>query len=79
MLAVEFVDPKHRDRPLDAKLVESLNIRAWKRGAVAPAKGSVLRVAPPLSINAAEVDELAQILADSIHEVHEEVSAAVAV
>jgi len=34
-------------------------MRAWKRGAVAAARGSVLRVAPPLSINAAEVDELA--------------------
>jgi putrescine---pyruvate transaminase len=79
MVAVEFVDPKHRDRALDPKLVSSLNVIAWKRGAVAPARGSVLRVAPPLSINAAEVDELARILADSINEMYDEVSAAVAV
>jgi putrescine aminotransferase len=74
MVAVELVDPKHRDRPLDKKLVSSLNVRAWKRGAVAPAKGSVFRVAPPLSINAGEVDELAQILADSIRELQDELS-----
>ena len=77
LVAMEFVDPTDRKRPLDPKLVGSLDTRAWKRGAVAPAKGSVLRVAPPLSINAAEVDELAQILADSINEVYEEVSSAV--
>jgi 4-aminobutyrate aminotransferase-like enzyme len=50
-------------------------VRAWKKGAVAPAKGSVFRVAPPLSINAGEVDELAHILADSIRELQDELSA----
>ena len=74
MLAVELVDPQRRDQPLDSKLVSSLNIRAWNRGAVAPAKGSVFRVAPPLSITAAEVDELADILAGSIKEVQDELS-----
>src|SRR6185436_18457831 len=57
MVAVELVDPQRRDQPLDKKLVASLGVRAFKRGAIAVAVGSVLRVAPPLSINAAEVDE----------------------
>ncbi|HET6492971.1 MAG TPA: aspartate aminotransferase family protein [Burkholderiales bacterium] len=74
MLAVELVDPQHRDQPLDGTLTSSLNIRAWKKGAAAPAKGSVLRVAPPLSISAAEVDELAHILAESIRELQDELS-----
>src|SRR4029079_15453116 len=66
--AVELVDPQHRDQPLDGKLTASLSVRAWKRGAAAPAHGSVMRVAPPLSISAAEVDELAHILAESLKE-----------
>ncbi|MGQ0749654.1 MAG: aminotransferase family protein [Betaproteobacteria bacterium] len=74
MLAVELVDPQRRDRPLDGKLTASLNIRTWNKGAVAPARGSVLRVAPPLSISAAEVDELAHILADSLRELQDELS-----
>jgi putrescine aminotransferase len=74
LLAVELVDPQRRDQPLDKKLVGSLSVRAWRKGAVAPASGSVFRVAPPLSINPAEVDELASILAESIREVQDEVS-----
>jgi diaminobutyrate-2-oxoglutarate transaminase len=74
MVAVELIDPRGRDQPLDKKLVSSLNVRAFKRGAVVAAGGSVLRVAPPLSIDAAEVDELAQILGDSIRELQDELS-----
>jgi len=74
LVAVEMVDPQRRNQPLDKKLVASLSTRAWNRGAVAPAAGSVFRVAPPLSINAAQVDELAHILAASIQEVQDELS-----
>lgn len=74
MVAVELVDPERRDQPLDKKLVTGLNVRAWRRGAVAAAGGSVLRAAPPLSINADEVDELAQILGDSLRELQDELS-----
>ncbi|MCI3953546.1 MAG: aminotransferase class-III, partial [Burkholderiales bacterium] len=74
LLAVEVVDPQRRDQPLDGRLTASLSVRAWKRGAVAPAHGSVMRVAPPLSISAPEVDELAHILADSIRELQDELS-----
>jgi 4-aminobutyrate aminotransferase-like enzyme len=54
--------------------VSSLNLRAWTRGAIAVAGGSVLRIAPPLCIEAAEVDELARILGDSIGELQDELS-----
>jgi putrescine---pyruvate transaminase len=74
MVAVELVDPERRDQPLDKKLVGSLNVRAIKRGAVVAAGGSVMRVAPPLSINTAEVDELAQIMGDSLRELQDELS-----
>ena len=74
MAALELVDPKRRGQPLDKARVSSLNLRAWRRGAVVAASGSVLRVAPPLSINASEVDELAQIVGDSVREVQDELS-----
>ncbi|HYC48199.1 MAG TPA: aminotransferase class III-fold pyridoxal phosphate-dependent enzyme [Burkholderiales bacterium] len=77
MLGVELVDPRRRDQPLDKKHVASLNVRAWKRGAVIAAAGSVMRAAPPLSINAAEIDELAQILGDSLRELQDELSRSV--
>jgi putrescine aminotransferase len=74
MIAVELVEPERRREPLDGKLVSSLNQRAWDRGAVAVAAGGVMRIAPPLCINAAEVDELAQILGDALHDVQDELS-----
>ncbi len=74
LVAVEMVDPQRRRDPLDKKLVASLSTRAFRKGAVAPAAGSVFRVAPPLSIKEAEVDELAHILGESIREVQDEVS-----
>jgi putrescine---pyruvate transaminase len=77
MLAVELVDPQRRDQPLDGKLVASLGIRAWEKGAVAPAKGRIFRVAPPLSIRAAEVDELAHILSESLKDLQDELSGSV--
>ena len=74
MVAVELTDPARRDQPLDKKLVSSLMLRAWKRGAILPAAGSTLRAAPPLSITAAEVDELAQIMADSLRDLQDELT-----
>jgi putrescine aminotransferase len=74
LLAIEMVDPKKPNQPLDKKLLAKLSTRAWERGAVIPAAGSVFRTAPPLSISAAEVDELADIMAGSIRDVLDEVS-----
>lgn len=74
LIAVELVDPRRRHQPLDKKFIAKLSTRAWERGAVAPAAGSVFRAAPPLSISPAEVDELAEIMAGSIRDVQDEVS-----
>ena len=74
MLAIELVDPERRDQPLAKKLVSSLNMRAWQRGAIIVTGTSVLRAAPPLSINAAEVDELAHIIGASLRELQDELS-----
>ena len=74
MVAVELVDPQRRDQPLDEKLVSSLNVRAWKRGAVAVAARQRAAGRAAAVINAAEVDELAQILGDSMRELQDELS-----
>jgi adenosylmethionine-8-amino-7-oxononanoate aminotransferase len=74
MLAIELVDPERRDQPLEKKLVSSLNMRAWQRGAIIVTGASVLRAAPPLSINAGEVDELAHIIGASLRELQDELS-----
>jgi len=74
MCCVDMVDPQQRDKPLDRKLVQSLNARAWKRGAIPWAKGRVFRLAPPLCITPAEVDELAGIAAATIGDLQDELS-----
>jgi len=74
LVAIEMVDPQRPRQPLDKKLLAKLSTRAWERGAVVPAAGSVFRTAPPLSIGAGEVDELASIMAGSIRDVQDEVS-----
>jgi len=64
--AVELVEPGGSGRSLDSKHVAELDRKAWDRGAIVYAKGSVMRFAPPLCITSAEVDELVGIAADSI-------------
>jgi adenosylmethionine-8-amino-7-oxononanoate aminotransferase len=66
MVCVDFVEPDGSARPLDAKRVAELDRKAWERGAIVYARGSVLRLAPPLCITAAEVDELVGVVAESI-------------
>ncbi len=66
MVCVDFVQPDGSGRPLDAKQVAELDRLAWDRGAIIYARGTVLRLAPPLCITAAEVDELVAMVADSI-------------
>jgi len=76
LFAADLVDPARKDQPLAANLVASLNMKAWKRGALPFARGSVLRLAPPLCISAAQVDELADIICQTIEELQDEVTAA---
>jgi adenosylmethionine-8-amino-7-oxononanoate aminotransferase len=66
MVCVDFVDPDGSGRPLDAKQVAALDRKAWDRGAIVYARGTVLRLAPPLCITDDEVDQLVGIVADSI-------------
>ena len=66
MVCVDFVDPDGSGRPLDGKQVAELDRKAWDRGAIVYARGTVLRLAPPLCITPAEVDELVGIVADSV-------------
>ena len=76
MLALDFADPDHRGQRLDAKLVASLNTRALDKGYIAVAKDSVFRLAPPLCISAAEVDELANLVGETVRELQNEVTRA---
>ncbi|HZP38435.1 MAG TPA: aspartate aminotransferase family protein [Methylomirabilota bacterium] len=66
MVCVDFVQPDGSGKPLDPKQVAELDRKAWDRGAIVYARGTVLRLAPPLCITAAEVDELVAVVADSI-------------
>ena len=72
MVALDFVDPARRSQPLDRKLVASLNTRALDKGYIAVAKDSVFRLAPPLCITAAEVDELAQLVGETVRDLQDE-------
>jgi adenosylmethionine-8-amino-7-oxononanoate aminotransferase len=66
MVCAEFVDPDGSGRPLDRARVGELDRLAWERGAIVYARGTVVRLAPPLCITAGEVDQLVAIVADSI-------------
>jgi len=46
--------------------VAELDRKAWDRGAIIYARGTVLRLAPPLCITPGEVDELVSMVADSV-------------
>ena len=66
MVCVDLVDPDGSGRPLDAKRVADLDREAWDRGAIVYARGSVLRLAPPLCITREETDQLVGVVADSV-------------
>ena len=66
MVCVDLVDPDGSGRPLEPKRVADLDREAWDRGAIVYARGSVLRLAPPLCITAAETDQLVGVVADSV-------------
>ena len=74
MVAVELMRPDGTGTPLDAAPVATLDRKAWERGAIVYARGSVLRLAPPLCISRAEVDQLVDIAAASIGELDTELA-----
>jgi adenosylmethionine-8-amino-7-oxononanoate aminotransferase len=74
MVCVDFVEPDGSGRPLDGKVVAELDRKAWDRGAIVYARGSVLRLAPPLCITRDEVDQLVGIVADSIDDLERDLA-----
>ena len=48
--------------------VAELDRLAWDRGAIVYARGTVLRLAPPLCITPSEVDHLVAVVADSVED-----------
>ncbi len=72
MVCAELVAPDGSGRPLDKELVAKLDRKAWDRGAIVYARGQVVRLAPPLCITPAEVDQLGDIVAASIGELEGE-------
>jgi adenosylmethionine-8-amino-7-oxononanoate aminotransferase len=74
MVCAEFVEPNGSGRPLDDAQVATLDRKAWDRGAIVYARGSVVRLAPPLCITGDEVDALVDIVAASIGELETELT-----
>jgi len=75
LVCVDLVEPDGSGRPLDGERVASLDRKAWDRGAIVYARGSVLRLAPPLCITAEEVDALADMVAASVKDLDRELAA----
>jgi adenosylmethionine-8-amino-7-oxononanoate aminotransferase len=65
-VCVYIEQPDGSGKPLDPKRVAELDRKAWDRGAIIYARGTVLRLAPPLCITPGEVDQLVSIVADSV-------------
>jgi len=74
LVCVDLVEPDGSGRPLDAKRVAEIDRKAWDRGAIVYARGTVVRLAPPLCISCQEVDELVGIVADSVDELGRELT-----
>jgi len=74
LVCVDFVQPDGSGRPLDANLVAELDRKAWDRWAIIYARGTVLRLAPPLCITPAEVDELVAVVADCVDSLQRDVT-----
>jgi putrescine aminotransferase len=72
LVCAELVEPNGSGRPLDKDVVASLDRKAWDRGAIVYARGSVLRLAPPLCITRQEIDQLVDIVAASLRDLEAE-------
>ncbi|HMH52938.1 MAG TPA: aspartate aminotransferase family protein [Candidatus Acidoferrum sp.] len=66
MVCVDFVKPDGSGNALDGDHVAELDRLAWDRGAIVYARGTVLRLAPPLCITPSEVDQLVGVVAESV-------------
>jgi adenosylmethionine-8-amino-7-oxononanoate aminotransferase len=72
MACVELTQPDRSGGALPARTMSRLEHKVWERGAIVFAKGNILRLAPPLCINAEEVDYLIAAVADCISELDRE-------
>ena len=72
LVCAELVEPAGSGHPLDKDRVATLDRKAWERGAIVYARGSVLRLAPPLCITPQEVDQLVDVVAASVKELDAE-------
>jgi adenosylmethionine-8-amino-7-oxononanoate aminotransferase len=75
MVCVDLVEPDGSGRSLAGPKVAELDRKAWDRGVIVYARGTVLRLAPPLCITAAEVDHLVGVVAESIQELQRDLTA----
>ena len=75
MVCVEFVEPDGSGRPLAPARVAEIDRKTWERGVIAYARGTVVRLAPPLCITPDEVDLLVGAVADSIRELERDIAA----
>ncbi len=74
MVCVDLVEPDGSGRSLDAERAAELDRKAWERGAIVYARGSVLRLAPPLCITGEEVDQLVGVVAESLDELERDIT-----
>jgi adenosylmethionine-8-amino-7-oxononanoate aminotransferase len=74
LVCADLVQPDGSGQPLDKDQVAILDRKAWERGAIVYARGSVVRLAPPLCITRQEVDQLVDIVAASIDELDTELT-----
>ena len=74
LVCVDLVEPDGSGKALDPKMVAHLDRKAWDRGAIVYARGNVLRLAPPLCITGAEVDELVGVVVDSVNDLARDLS-----
>jgi adenosylmethionine-8-amino-7-oxononanoate aminotransferase len=73
MVCVDFVAPDGSGKALDGEHVAELDRLAWDRGAIVYARGTVLRLAPPLCITPAEVDQLVAVVTESVDDLQRKV------
>src|SRR5262245_23350126 len=66
MVCVDLVEPDGSGKALASDRVAELDRLAWDRGAIVYARGTVLRLAPPLCITPSEVDQLVAVVSESV-------------
>ncbi|MBI4637392.1 MAG: aspartate aminotransferase family protein [Candidatus Rokubacteria bacterium] len=74
MVCIDLVEPDGSGRPLDRKRLVEIERKAWDLGAIVFARGTAVRLAPPLCISPAEVDQLVGVVAESVDALQREIT-----